>query len=165
MNFFSDEMRNKYNFQNNAFANNTTQKKQYRCTCPLFSGIKKCFTERSCNCNCNNCNIFSCSCCKNINIRAFAKNRPYCFAGIISGIFFIILILIIIIAVSVNKNKKKEETEVNTKFLDFTKIDYLQSKYSSLSAEEKVKLVYRWITKNIKYDKDGDVERDPEKFF
>ena len=43
--------------------------------------------------------------------------------------------------------------------------DYLKSKYSSLSEEEKVKLVYRWITKNIKYDKDGDVERDPEKFF
>ena len=43
--------------------------------------------------------------------------------------------------------------------------DYLKSKYSSLSEEEKVKLVYRWITKNIKYDEDGDVERDPEKFF
>ena len=43
--------------------------------------------------------------------------------------------------------------------------DYLKSKYSSLSEEEKVKLVYRWITKNIKYDEDGDVERGPEKFF
>ena len=193
MNFLSPEFRDKYNFQiQNNSAQNNTPKKQYKCTCPLFSGIKNCFSGNSCNCNCN---IFSCSCCKNINIRAFAKQRPYCFAGIITGIFFFILILIIIIAVSVNKKKKNnnnnEGTIVNnnekinnSELLDFTNIDnllkdignndkgtltqfcdYLKSKYSSLSEVEKVKLVYRWITKNIVYDEDGDVERDPEKFF
>ena len=112
MNFFSPEFRDKYNFQiQNNSAQNNTPKKQYKCTCPLFSGIKNCFSGNSCNCNCN---IFSCSCCKNINIRAFAKQRPYCFAGIISGIFFFILILIIIIAVSVNKKKKNNNNNEGT---------------------------------------------------
>ena len=187
MNFFSDENRNNFNFKN-VFAKKPI-KKQYRCTCPLFSNIKKCFSEKVCNCNCNccDCSIFSCSCCSCGKIRDCAKNRPYCFAGIIAGIFLILLILIIIIAVSVSNKKKKQDKEVqniNNNLQNFASIEskykdllnhdkgtltefcnYLSSKYSNLSEEEKVKLAFRWITENIKYDEDGTVDRDPDTFF
>ena len=185
MNFFSDANRNNYNFKNNVFEKRTP-KKRYRCTCPLFSNIKQCCSEKicSCDCNCCDCSIFFCSCCSCGNIRDFAKNRPYCFAGIISSICLIILILIIIIAVSVSKKNKEEKQNSNSNLKNFSTIEkqyndllnhdkgtltefcnYLSSKYSNLKEEDKVKLAYHWLTENIEYDKDGNVERDPEKFF
>ena len=147
--------------------------------CPLFSNIKQCCKE-----NCCDCGIFSFSCCSCSNIRDFAKNHPYYFAGIISSIFLFIIILIIIIAVAVSKKNKDEEQNSNSNLKNFATIEskykdllshddgtltefcnYLSSKYSNLSEEDKVKLAYRWITENIVYDKDGNVERNPDKFF
>ena len=188
MNFFSDENRNNFNFKN--VFKKRSPKKRYRCLCPIFSNIKQCCKEKICTCDCNccDCSVLSCSCCSCScgNIKNFVKNRPYCFAGIIASIFIFILILIIIIAVSVSK-KKKEETNsensninlknfatIESKYKDLLNHDdgtltefcnYLSSKYSTLSEEDKVKLTYRWLTENIVYDKDGDVERNPDKFF
>ena len=176
MNFFSEDARNNYNFNKNIFQTNNTPKKQYRCVCPLF---KYC---SNCKC-CSNCSCPSCS-----NIRAFSKERPYCFALIISGICFFIILLIVIIAVAVdnnkNKNKKGEENKGENK--DYLSIydnignndkgtleefcSYLNSKASHLDEEGKVKLAYKWVTTNIEYDLDyvnkNPVDgRDPDKFF
>ena len=188
MNFFSDENRNNFNFKN--VFKKRSPKKRYRCLCPIFSNIKQCCKEKICTCDCNccDCSVLSCSCCSCScgNIKNFVKNRPYCFAGIIASIFIFILILIIIIAVLVSK-KKKEETNsensninlknfatIESKYKDLLNHDdgtltefcnYLSSKYSTLSDEDKVKLTYRWLTENIVYDKDGNVKRDPDEFF
>ena len=186
MNFFSDENRNNFNFKN--VFKKRSPKKRYRCLCPIFSNIKQCCKEKICTCDCNccDCSVLSCSCCSCScdNIKDFVKNNHICLAWIISIIF--ILILIIIIAVLVSK-KKKEETNsensninlknfatIESKYKDLLNHDdgtltefcnYLSSKYSTLSEEDKVKLAYRWLTENIVYDKDGNVERDPDKFF
>jgi len=140
--------------------------------------------ENKNNFNSNDGGIFSFSCCSCSNIRDFAKKHPYCFAGIIASICLFIIILIIIIAVAVSKKNKDEEQNSNSNLKNFANIEskykdllshddgtltefcnYLSSKYSNLSEEDKVKLAYRWITENIVYDKDRNVERDPDKFF
>ena len=174
MNFFSDEIRNNYDITKKYF-NSQTQKsgKKYRCKCPLFKRIRNNFSK----CNCNKC-FCSCSCCScnTERIRSFMKNHPYCFYSIIGGIILFIIILIIIIALSVKKSKKG--TGDSTDYLDILKnigdndkgtltkfCDYLSAKASNLKEEQKVNLAYKWITENIKYDEDGSVERDPDKFF
>ena len=185
MNFFSDEMRNNYKFNaNNAFKQNTSKKK-YRCICPIFSNIKQFFSEKVCN---RNCQCADCCCCG--SIRHFIKYHPYCFAGIFSAIFFIFLMIIVIIIVTTNKKDKDKDKEIVPKttkineFKNFDELDeiyndmlnnddgtldqfreYLASKASNLNEEQKVHLVYRWLTENIIYDTDGDVERDPKEFF
>ena len=116
------------------------------------------------NCNLNCCSNCSCSICS--KIYSFGKSRPYCFAGIISGIVFFIVILIIIIAVIVHKNKeekKLEETkskweEIYNNIGDNDKGTlsefgaYLKKEASDLSEDGKVNLAYKWITVNIQYD-------------
>ena len=170
MNFFDNNNKNNYNFNQ---TNNP--KKRYISTCPIFTSMCSCC---SCdNCNCNLCKICSCSSCSynTINIGEFRKNRPFCFWSIIAGIVLFIIILIIIIAVSVKKKKANEDSKDYIKILnnignndkgslnDFC--NYLSNKASDLSEEQKVKLAYRWIVENIIYDKDNDVERDPDEFF
>lgn len=187
MNFFSDENRNNYNFNKNAniFKDPYAPKKRYRCTCPLFSRIRKNCSQNSCSCNltcCSNFSLpscFSCSSCSNCSlcskIRSFIKSRPYCFLIIIAGILLFI-ILIIIIAVAVKKSKKKTNfMEIYNNIGDNADgtlaefCEYLSKEASDLREDQKVNLAYKWITENIKYDtegvKAGTEERDPDKFF
>ena len=117
------------------------------------------------NCNLNCCSNCSCSICS--KIYSFGKSRPYCFAGIISGIVFFIVVLIIIIAVIVQKNKEEEKKLEETKskweeiYNNIGNNDkgtlsefcaYLKKEASDLSEDGKVNLAYKWITVNIQYD-------------
>ena len=186
MNFFSDENRNNYNFNKNLkyFQNqNQTPKKQYRCTCPLFSKIGECCSSCNLNC-CSNCSFPSCNCSCS-NIRTFINKRPYCFASIVVGILLFIIILIIIIAVSVKKKNKDGTEDEKQLQLEVSEIynnigdndkgtlakfcNYLSSSASHLKESQKVDLAYKWITENIKYDTEGVAAgtevRDPDKFF
>ena len=184
MNFFSDENRNNYSKNLKYFQNqNQTPKKQYRCTCPLFSKIGECCSSCNLNC-CSNCSFPSCNCSCS-NIRTFINKRPYCFASIVVGILLFIIILIIIIAVSVKKKNKDDTKDEKQLLLEVNDIynnigdndkgtlakfcNYLSSSASHLKESQKVNLAYKWITENIKYDTEGVAakteERDPDKFF
>ena len=184
MNFFSDENRNNYSKNLKYFQNqNQTPKKQYRCTCPLFSKIGECCSSCNLNC-CSNCSFPSCNCSCS-NIRTFINKRPYCFASIIVGILLFIIILIIIIAVSVKKKNKDDTKDEKQLLLEVNDIynnigdndkgtlekfcNYLSSSASHLKESQKVNLAYKWITENIEYDTEGVAakteERDPDKFF
>ena len=186
MNFFSDENRNNYNFnKNNYIFDKNTPKKRYRCVCKcnLLSRIKNLCSKCNLNC-CSKCSCPKCPTCSNIH--SFAKSRPYCFALIISGLTLFIIILIIIIAVFSKKNKSNEEEEeqsqqnqqskeymnVYNKIGDNDKgtltqfCSFLSKEASHLSEDGKVNLAYKWITTNIKYDKDTkNAIRDPDQFF
>ena len=184
MNFFSDENRNNYSKNLKYFQNqNPTPKKQYRCTCPLFSKIGECCSSCNLNC-CSNCSFPSCNCSCS-NIRTFINKRPYCFASIVVGILLFIIILIIIIAVSVKKKNKDGTEDEKQLQLEVSEIynnigdndkgtlakfcNYLSSSASHLKESQKVDLAYKWITENIKYDTEGVAAgtevRDPDKFF
>ena len=184
MNFFSDENRNNYSKNLKYFQNqNQTPKKQYRCTCPLFSKIGECCSSCNLNC-CSNCSFPSCNCSCS-NIRTFINKRPYCFASIVVGILLFIIILIIIIAVSVKKKNKDDSEDEKQLLLEVNEIydnigdndkgsltkfcNYLSSSASHLKESQKVNLAYKWVTENIKYDTEGVAakteERDPDKFF
>ena len=183
MNFFSDENRNNYSKNLKYFQNqNQTPKKQYRCTCPLFSKIGECCSSCNLNC-CSNCSFPSCNCSCS-NIRTFINKRPYCFASIVVGILLFIIILIII-AVSVKKKNKDDTKDEKQLLLEVNDIynnigdndkgtlakfcNYLSSSASHLKESQKVNLAYKWITENIKYDTEGVAAgtevRDPDKFF
>ena len=184
MNFFSYENRNNYSKNLKYFQNqNQTPKKQYRCTCPLFSKIGECCSSCNLNC-CSNCSFPSCNCSCS-NIRTFINKRPYCFASIVVGILLFIIILIIIIAVSVKKKNKDGTEDEKQLQLEVSEIynnigdndkgtlakfcNYLSSSASHLKESQKVNLAYKWITENIEYDTEGVAakteERDPDKFF
>jgi hypothetical protein len=101
--------------------------------------------------------------------------------------------MIIVIIIVTTGNKKEEDkdeelvpktTKINNELKNFDELDelyndllnnddgtldefreYLSSKASNLNEEQKVHLVYRWITENIKYDTDDTIIRDPKDFF
>ena len=127
-------------------------------------------------------------------IKAFTKEHPFIFYGIIVGIIVLIVIVVVLCIVLTRKKENIEEQEneeikifplkesSKSEVIDiYNKIGnndkgtlaqfgkYLSEKTNNLKEEQKVYLAYYWITKNIKYDyagrRAGTVEFDPSKVF